>query len=236
MSKPFRVLGIVPARAGSKRLPRKNVRILLGKPLVAHSIDAIRSARRVDRIVVSSDDQEVLDIASDFDPGYPLRRPAELATDTALAIDFVRHALKTVEDAGEVPFDAVVIVQPSSPLTQAGDIDRTIELLESTAADSAVSVMELDHAIHPAKLKRMEGDKLLPYLVDEKEKMAAHQLPRLFVRNCSVYAVRRSTIERGEIIGTDSRGYVMPRQRSIDINDELDWEFVQFLSARERKI
>jgi CMP-N,N'-diacetyllegionaminic acid synthase len=236
MSNPFRVLGIVPARAGSKRLPRKNVRILMGKPLVAHSIEAIRSARRVNRIVVSSDDQEVLEIASGFDPGFPLRRPAELATDTALAIDFVRHALKTLEDAGEGPFDAVVIVQPSSPLTQAGDIDRTIELLESTAADSAVSVMELDHAIHPAKLKRMEGDRLLPYLVDEKGQMAAHQLPRLFVRNCSVYAVRRSTIERGEIIGTDSRGYVMPRQRSIDINDELDWEFVQFLAAREWKI
>ncbi len=235
MTAPLRVLGIIPARAGSKRLPRKNVRVLLGKPLVAHSIEAIRSALRVSRIVVSSDDQEVLDIAASFDPTYPLRRPAELATDTALAIEFVRHALTTLEGAGEGPFEAIAIVQPSSPLTTSADIDQTIELLENTTADSAVSVMELDHAIHPAKLKRMEGDKLLPYLVEEKGRMAAHQLPRLFVRNCSVYVTRRPTIDSGEIIGNDSRGYVMPRQRSVDINDELDWEFVQFLAQRERK-
>jgi CMP-N-acetylneuraminic acid synthetase len=232
MSQKLRVLGIVPARAGSKRLPRKNVRILAGKPLVAHAIEAAQAATRITRLVVSSDDEEVLAIAQNYDPSYPLRRPAELATDSALAIDFVRHALHMLERAGEPAYEAVAIVQPSSPLTWASDIDGTIELLEASKADSAVTVMELDHAIHPAKLKTMDGNRLLPYLEEEAGRMAAHQLPKLYVRNCSVYAIRRATIAQGEIIGTESLGYVMPRERSIDINDELDWEFVQFLASR----
>jgi CMP-N-acetylneuraminic acid synthetase len=232
MSPALRVLGIVPARGGSKRLPRKNVRMLRGKPLVAHSIEAAQKATRITRLVVSSDDEEVLSIARGYGPALALPRPAALAGDTALAIEFVRHALETLEKAGEAAYDAVAIVQPSSPLTLTEDIDATIQLLETSGADSAVTVMELDHAIHPAKLKTMDGDRLLPYLEQESGRMAAHQLPRLFVRNCSVYAIRRTTIEKGEIIGQDSRGYVMPRERSVDINDELDWEFVQFLAGR----
>jgi CMP-N,N'-diacetyllegionaminic acid synthase len=235
MSGQLRVLGIIPARGGSKRVPRKNLRILDGKPLVAHSIEAARAATRLARLVVSSDDEEVLAIARNYDPLYPVRRPAELATDAALAIEFVRHALQTLENAGEPAFHAVAIVQPSSPLTLTSDIDGTIELLENSGADSAVSVVEVDHAIHPMKIKSMEGDRLVAYFQEEKNRMAAHQLPKLFVRNCSVYAIRRATIESGEIIGDDSRGYVMPRERSIDINDELDWEFLQFLASKCRK-
>ncbi len=235
MSGALRVLGIIPARGGSKRVPRKNLRLLGGKPLVAHSIEAARAARRLTRLVVSSDDAEVLAIARQYDPSLALSRPAALATDTALAIEFVRHALTCLEGAGEASFEAVAIVQPSSPLTRTEDIDATIELLESSDADSAVSVMELDHAIHPAKLKTMEGTRLVPYMEQESGRMAAHQLPKLYVRNCSVYAIRRATIEQGEIIGQDSRGYVMPRERSVDINDELDWEFVQFLANRAER-
>jgi CMP-N-acetylneuraminic acid synthetase len=228
----LRVLGIIPARRGSKRLPRKNVRLLGGKPLVAWSIEAARMAKRLDRLVVSSDDPEVLELASRFDAALPLERPAELAADESPAIDFARHALATLEVFGEGPFDAVAIVQPSSPLTTADDIDATIDLLETTGADSAVSVMRLDHATHPLKMKTMAGDKLLPYLEDERGRMAAHELPEIYVRNCSVYATGRKSIDRGKVIGDDCRGYVMPRERSLDINDELDLAFAEFLVAR----
>ena len=105
-------------------------------------------------------------------------------------------------------------------------------LSESPQADSAVSVIELDHAIHPVKLKRLDGTRLLPWLEEEGGRMAAHELPRLYVRNCSVYVTRRACIDRREIIGADSRAYLMPRERSIDINDELDWQFAEFLSQR----
>lgn len=230
------ILGIIPARAGSKRLPRKNVLPLAGKPLVCWVIEAARAARSLDRLVVSSDDPEVLSLARGYDPSIPLQRPTELATDTAPAIDYVEHALGYLEQRGEGPFSVVVIMQPSSPLTRPEDIDSTVQLLMRTGADTAVSVVQLDHAIHPVKLKIMEGDKLLPYLEEERGRMAAHELPVLYVRNCAVYVTRRHVIDTGQIIGPDCRGYVMPRERSIDINDELDYRFAEFLVERRRVV
>jgi CMP-N,N'-diacetyllegionaminic acid synthase len=226
------VLGIIPARGGSKRVARKNVRRLAGKPLVSWAIEAGRHAQRVDRLVVSSDDDEVLDIAAKYDRRLPLRRPPELSTDTSLAIEYIRHAIQTLETAQSPRIDAVVVIQPSSPLTLACDIDSTIDLLHASGADSAVSVVELRHDLHPAKLKRMQGDRLLPYYEDEQGKMASHELPRVFVRNCSVYASKRAAIDAGRIIGDDCRGFIMPRERSVDINDELDFAFTEFLVGR----
>jgi len=233
MNSTLRTLGIIPARAGSKRLPRKNVLPLGGKPLVAWSIEAARGAPRLSRLVVSSDDREVLDIAASYDERLPLARPAQLATDTSLAIEFVRHALETLEGQGEEPFEAVVIIQPSSPLTLPADIDATVDLLATSGAESAVSVVQLDHAIHPWKMKVLDGDRLLSYLVDERGRTAAHELPPIYVRNCSVYATRRSAIDAGQILSDDCRGYVMPRERSVDINEELDLAFAEFLLSRQ---
>jgi CMP-N,N'-diacetyllegionaminic acid synthase len=222
-------LGIIPARAGSKRLPRKNVLPLAGKPLVAWVIEAARKATSLDRLVVSSDDPEVLKIAAAYDPTLPLMRPVELATDTSPAIGYVKHALDVVETNQEGLFDTIVILQPSSPLTQPEDIDSTVELLHRTGADTAVSVVKLDHAIHPMKLKVLQGDRLVPFYEDEKGRMAAHDLPTLHVRNCAVYATRRHVVESGQVIGDDCRGYVMPRERSIDINDAMDFAFAEYL-------
>jgi len=231
----MKALGIIPARAGSKRLPRKNVLPLAGKPLVCRVIEAALKAKQLKRVVVSSDDPEVLRLAGAYDPKLPLQRPAALAADTSPAIDYVRHALASLEGAGEGPFDVVVILQPSSPLTLPEDIDGTVRLLESSGADTAVSVMKLDHAIHPYKLKIMQDDRLLPFLEEEQGRMAAHELPELYVRNCAVYATRRHVIEYGQTIGRDCRGYLMPRERSVDINDRLDYEFAQFLAARSAR-
>lgn len=227
-----RVLGIVPARGGSKRVPRKNVRALAGKPLVAFAIEAALASTRTTRVVLSSDDDEVLAIAAGYPELVSLRRPGELSTDTAPAIDYVRHALTELAARGEEAFDAIVIVQPSSPFTLPSDIDAALALLAESGADSAVSVMQLDHAIHPLKLKVLAGDRLLPYLEEERGRMSEHQLPKLYVRNGSVYASAMRTIMQGEILGDDSRAIVMPRERSLDINDELDFAFAAFLSGR----
>src|SRR5690349_10663573 len=135
-----KVLGIIPARGGSKRVPRKNVRLLGGKPLVARSIETALASRRLARVVVSSDDEEVLEIARRYEPSQALRRPAELSGDTSLAIEFVRHALAVLEEAGEGPFDVVAIIQPSSPFTEPADVDGVLNLLAASGAESAVSV------------------------------------------------------------------------------------------------
>jgi CMP-N-acetylneuraminic acid synthetase len=223
------ILGIIPARGGSKRVLRKNLRLLGGKPLVAWSIEACQASQTLSRVVVSSDDEDILQLAAKYDPRLPLQRPPELATDVSMAIDYVRHALTTLEGAGEGPYDAVVIVQPSSPLTTADDIDGVVHLLLDSGAESAVSVVEVEHALHPLKLKVMHDDRLLPYLEEEKGRMAAHELSKVYVRNCSVYASRRRVHEAGRILSDDCRGFVMPRERSIDVNDELDLRFAEFL-------
>ena len=224
-------LAIIPARGGSKRVPRKNLRLLGGKPLVVRSIEAGLAARRIDRLVVSSDSEEVLALARGIDPALCLERPAELSSDTSQAIEYVRHALETLEDATR-RFETIVILQPSSPFCRAEDIDGTLELLERSAADSEVSVVKVPHAIHPAKLKVMTGDRLLPYIEEERGRMAAHQLPEVYVRNCAVYASTRRVIDSGQVIGDDCRGYLMPPERSLDINDELDFEFAEFMLPR----
>lgn len=224
----MKVLGIIPARAGSKRVPRKNLQLLGGKPLVAWAIELGRGVATIDRLVVSSDDDEVLTIAAGYDAALPLRRPAELAGDTSPAIDYVRHALAAAGDGA----DAICILQPTSPLTVPSDVEATLALLAASGAESAVTVVKLDHAIHPAKLKTLAGDRLLPYLEDEAGRMAEHELPALYVRNGAVYATRRDVLARGRILGDDCRAHVMPRARSIDINDELDLRFAEFLLAR----
>ena len=225
-------LGIIPARGGSKRVPRKNLRLLGGKPLVAWAIGAALGATRLSQVVVSSDDDEVLQIANAFVLCRGLRRPDELSHDRAPAISYVHHALATLESEGAGPFESIAIIQPSSPLTLPEDIDGTLELLERSCADSAVSVAQIDHAIHPIKLKTMQGDRLLPYLTEEQGRMASHELPVLFVRNCAVYASRRATIDAGQVIGADCRGYIMPSGRSVDINEEIDLLFAEFLYCR----
>lgn len=235
----MRVLGIIPARGGSKRVPRKNLRLLGGKPLIGWTIEAAGQSDCLTRLVVSSDDEEILSIARRYDSSLPLKRPADISTDTAPALAYVRHALAALEDeAGDAPpFDAVAILQPSSPLTLPQDIDATINLLDETGADTAVSVMQVDHAVHPLKLKIFDedngdGKRLLPFWEEERGRMAEHEMPKVFVRNCAVYATRRRVVEAGAIIGADCRGYVMPRERSIDINDEMDLLFAEFLLAR----
>jgi CMP-N,N'-diacetyllegionaminic acid synthase len=227
------VLGIIPARAGSKRVPRKNVRLLGGVPLVVRAMQLAERCPSLSDIVVSSDDAEVIALAQQQKSPFVVRRPPELATDTAPAIDYVTHALRVLErDRGRARYDATCILQPSSPLTLPEDVEGTLALFADTGAACAVSVMKLDHAIHPLKLKRMEGDRLLPFLEPERGRMAAHELPELFVRNCAVYVTRRDVIDAGRVVDEESVGYVMPRERSVDINDEMDMAFAEFLHSR----
>jgi CMP-N,N'-diacetyllegionaminic acid synthase len=233
MLREIKILGIIPARGGSKRVPGKNKKLLAGKPLIEYAIESSLQSKYIDTLIVSSDDEEILAIAKRYPKLIALLRPEEISGDEAQAITYVHHALASLNYV----FDIIVIIQPSSPLTLASDIDATISLLfDNPNADSAVSVMRLDHAIHPIKLKVLDGGSTLkPYLEEENGRMAAHELPELFVRNCSVYVSKIKTIKEGKIIGDLCLGYVMPRERSIDINDPMDFEFAEFLIKRNGK-
>ncbi len=223
------ILGIIPARRGSKRIPGKNTKFLGQKRLIEWALDSAVQSKLLDQIVVSSDDPEVLEAASLRKQCLPLKRPEHLATDTSLAIEFVRHALHYFAVEQKRKFTAVAILQPTSPFTLPEDIDRGIQLFKSTGAESVVSVMTVPHAFHPLKAKRMEKDRLVPFVAEEDGKMAQHELPEVFVRNCALYITQTSVIEKGRILGQDCRGFLMPVERSLDINDPIDWAFAEFL-------
>jgi CMP-N-acetylneuraminic acid synthetase len=229
ISQKYNILGIIPARAGSKRIPGKNKKILAGKELVRYAIETAIDSTLITDLVVNSDDKEILKIASEYNKVISLERPQSISGDLTPAITYVNHSL----DELKKQFDYVVIIQVSSPLTITEDIDNTLKLLIQSGADSAVSIMKLDHAIHPIKLKTLDGNKLNPFLEEENGRMATHELPELYVRNCAIYASAIATINSGKVIGDDCRGYLMPRERSLDINDPIDWEFAEFLMNKK---
>ena len=228
----MKVLGIIPARAGSTRLPQKNKLPLAGKPLISYVVAAALGSRMITDWVLSTDDAEILELALGWEGIRPLNRPVELAGKASPAIDYVRHALDTYAKEG-VHFDAIAIVQPTSPFTLSEDIDQTIQLLVRSGAPSAVTVMKLDHVVHPLKLKRLNGDRLEALIEEERGRMASEDLDEVYVRNGAVYASRTSIIEQGILLGEDCRAVVMPRERSLDINEKLDFEFAEFLLSSQ---
>lgn len=229
-NQPKNILGIIPAREGSKRVPQKNFRPFAGTTLTNLAIEQGLGSKLITHLVVSSDSEEVLQRAAAYSQVTALPRPADIADDHSPAIDYVRHTLKTLEQDGLL-FDAVVILQPSSPLRSSADIDATIQLLlDNPQADSAVSVVKVSHMVHPLKLKTLSGQQLLPFIEDEKGRFAASDLPDIYVRNCAVYVTWRRQLEtRKDVIGDVSLAYVMPPETSVDINDQIDFDFAEFL-------
>ncbi len=204
------------------------MRKLAGLPLVEYVLRAALKAKTITRLVVSSDDDEVLKLQSRYPAVTFLRRPDELALDESPAIDYVRHVLTATGKA----WDVIVILQPTTPFVRGKDIDSTISLLSRNDVDSAVSVMRVEQMHHPMKLKVMDGDLLKPFLRDEGGIIPAQKLPDVYTRNGAVYASKLNSIEQGQIIGERCAGFVMPPERSIDINYPIDFEFAEFIASR----
>lgn len=231
----MKILAIIPARAGSKRVPQKNFRPFAGTNLTDLAIQQALGATLLTHIALSSDSTEIRAIAAKYPTIHCLDRPAEISSDDAPAIEYVRHALISLENEA-LHFDVVVVLQPSSPLRAAADIDATIQLLlDNPDADSAVSVVKLDQMAHPVKLKTLDGNELKPFLEDEAGRFAAQDLPDVYVRNGAVYATWRRDLEtRGDVIGQPSLAYLMPTERSVDINEAVDFEFGEYLYLKNR--
>jgi CMP-N,N'-diacetyllegionaminic acid synthase len=224
----MRTVGLVPARGGSRRAPRKNLARLEGKTLVRRALETALASSCFELVVLSSEDGEILAEAADLDV-VALARPTRLAADDVLVAEVVTHVLGAVEDPMR-RFDAVAIVQATSPFTAPEDIAHTVDLLARTGAEAAVSVVRVDASQHPLKLKRLAGDRLLPYLEDDRL-TPSQSLPPLWVRNGSVYVFRRDVADRGLQV-TDIRGHEMPPERSFDIDTSRDLAFAEFLLER----
>lgn len=230
------VLGLIPARGGSKTIPRKNLRPLGGRPLIAWTFQAARGSARLTRIICSTDDAEIAALARQAGVEVPFLRPAELAQDDTPTLPVVQHAVRAVEQAG-YRADVVVLLQPTSPLRRAAHIDAAVDLLLSSGADAVVSVVEVPHHFNPVSLLRIEDGRLVPYLPGEGVRVLRRQdKPEVWARNgAAVYVTRREVLlDEESFFGRDCRPLVMSREESVDIDDETDLAIAEALLARRR--
>lgn len=225
----MRILAVIPARGGSKGVLKKNLKPLGGRPLIDYTIDAARSAAGLTRCVVSTDSEEIAAVARRLGADVPFLRPPALATDEARSLPVLLHALDTLEAAEGAPFEAVMMLQPTTPFRQAADIAGALALFEASGADSVISVVEVG-GHHPARMKYLEGDRLLdPPFCEAEENQPRQQLRPMYLRNGAIYLTRSAVLRRGSLKGHDCRAWVMPPQRSVNIDDLSDFRYAEFL-------
>ena len=223
------MIAIIPARGGSKGLPGKNIRPLLGKPLIAYAIECARNARSIDRVVVSTDDPKIADIARRFGGEVPFLRPAELATDTAQAVDNYIYTVERLARESDSAIDSFVVLLPTTPLRTSDDVDRAVELFLSKNADSVVSYTPESHPIRWHRY--LDDDGSFVNIFDDT--LANRQdLRTSYYPNGAVYVFRVSLIQRRKYYSDRSYAYVMPNSRSVDIDTIEDFEFAEFLMRR----
>lgn len=233
----LQVLGIVPARGGSKGVPGKNSRLMAGLPLVSYTFAAAKSSRLLTRVLLSTDSREIAGIGAAEGVAVPFLRPADLAADASPMVGVIRHALDWLwENEGYRP-DVVVLLQPTTPLRRPADIDGAVELLLRSGADACVSVCPVPGHFSPHWQFRIEGDELqvftgepLAHLVPRRQ-----ELPVTYTRNGAVYAFRREAFEEtGSIYGRRCVAYVMPEEVSVNIDSMDDWVLAEArIQARE---
>ena len=224
-----RVLAIIPARGGSKGVPRKNIRIVGGRPLIEYTIETALAARDLfHRVIVSTDDEETAEISRRAGAEVPFMRPPELATDTARSLHVVQHATRFVESEDNVKMDWIMLLQPTDPFRLPEDLSGSLELARSTQCDSVISVVQV-FASHPMLMKRIENGRLRPWCVDEPEGTRRQDYkPDAYMRNGAVYLSRRDLVmEEGSLFGKDSRAYIMPAERSVSLDTAMDLAMIE---------
>lgn len=219
----MRVLGLIPARAGSKGVPRKNLRLLAGKPLLHYSIESAVAARRLARVIVSTESDEIAVAARAAGAEVPFRRPEALAADDTPMLPVVAHALRTLAEQGD-EYDAVCLLQPTCPLRRAEDIDGCIELLERSGADSVVTVLEVPPRYHPHWAFLENGDGSLRPATGAPLTPRRQELARAYHRDGSVYVTRCSVVlDEASLYGRRTLGYRGDPARNVNIDDLEDW-------------
>lgn len=224
------ILALIPARGGSKGLPGKNIKEFCGEPLLAWSIQSAEEAQApISRIVVSSEDGEILTVAKECGAHCPFTRPAELATDAASGLDTVLHALDWLAENESYHPEWLLLLQPTSPLRTAADIDAAFQLALERDAESVMGVTEAQS--HPMWTKTIDDEGKLHDFIDRNDSPANRQdLPRAFVVNGAMYLIKVSALRRDQSFSNEETlAFVMPPERSVDIDTEFDFKMASFL-------
>lgn len=222
-----RILALIPARGGSKRLPRKNLLPLAGKPLIAWTIEAAKKSKYINTVCVSTDDIELQSVALEYGAEVPFLRPAYLANDIAKSTDVAIHALDWYKQQGKV-FDTLILLQPTSPLRTTEDIDNAIKLYVEKEACSVTSVCETEHS--PLWTNILPSDLSMDYFIRSEIKNSRSQdLPTYYRLNGAIYIVKSDTLydTKSFIAEKGSFAYIMSQENSIDIDTKLDFYLVE---------
>ena len=219
----MKVLAVIPARGGSKGIPRKNIKPLAGKPLIAWTIEAAIQAQGIERVIVSTEDEEIALVAKQYGAEVPFMRPLALAQDDTPGIAPVLHAIEQLPD-----YDWVLLLQPTSPLRSTEDIEGIIQFCRDEGAPSAVSVTAVSK--HPFWMYQRDDRKRLQPLIPNRPEIARRQdLPSTYALNGALYLARTGwLIQNQGFIGPETLGYAMPEERSVDLDTPQDWRWVEF--------
>lgn len=228
MFKRYKVLCIIPARGGSKGLPRKNIKPLAGKPLIAYTIEQAKQSRYIDRLIVSTDDKEIANVAMRCGAEVPFIRPARLALDHVDKIDVILHAIDRLEKKEKSKYDILVCLHVTAPLRKTADIDNCIKLLIKSKADNVFSVTEANRNPYFNMVEITPRGTVR--LVKKGNFTSRQAAPKVYDLNASIYVWWNDVLKKKKkLITTKTRIYVMPRERSFDIDDELDFRITEFL-------
>jgi CMP-N,N'-diacetyllegionaminic acid synthase len=217
------IVAVIPARGGSKGIPRKNLVRIAGRPLIAYAIDAARTAVSVDRVLISTDDSEIADVARELGAEVPFLRPPELADDTAPMLGVLRHALAWLESQ-RMTVEALVLLQPTSPLRTGRHVEEAIALFRSAPPSSVVSVVEVPHQFNPVSVMKLSAQgTLTPFFGDQAVVTRRQDKPKAYARNGpAVLVCHPDTLRSGELYGASCLPYLMSEEDSLDIDGPRD--------------
>lgn len=233
----LKVLAVIPARGGSKGLPNKNIKPLLGLPLIAYSINEALKSNYLDEVFVSTDCPEIARTAENYGIRIPFLRPQELAQDNSTSMDVILHVIQYYENQGNV-FDIVMMLEPTSPLREVSDIDNSIELLiHSKRAESVVGVCDVE-AHHPDFLVRIENDFLRPYVNNDFIVKRRQELDELFFFEGTVYVSYVESIKRRKnFYHSNTIGYIVPKWKSFEVDSLVDFIVIEaILEAKKNNL
>lgn len=234
----MRFLGIIPARAGSKGILKKNIVSLAGKPLIAYTCEAAKKSRYLENTIVSTDSKEIATIAEDRGVDVPFLRPATLAKDETPMLPVVQHAIQQMSGKEGTIFDAIVLLQPTSPLRTGKHIDRAIHHFEESVADTLVSVVEVPHNFHPLSLM-VEGDDgwLEPYEGKNDLILRRQEKPTAYARNGPAVLVttRPTVMNENTLYGKRIGKFEMTEKASLDIDGPDDLTLAEFYLRRNAR-
>ncbi len=223
------MIAIIPARGGSKGIPRKNIKLLNGKPLIAYTIEAALQAKSITRVIVSTEDQEIAEIAKKYGAEIPFMRPKELAMDNSSATDLYIYIINQLEKIINKKIESFIALLPTSPLRTGKDIDRAVQIFLEKKADSVLSVNEAPH--HPSWFLKLSEDGRLTSFFNKPMSMKNRQEEqKTFIPNGAIYVLKTSILKNQKTYYTNKTyAYILPSERSIDIDNPIDFTLAEIL-------